>query len=150
MTYLIPSLRLWLVTLLVCVVGYSLFVLAFAQSVAPFRANGSIITIDGRAVGSELVAQNFTSARYFWPRPSAADYDAMGAAGSNLSPTSETLAKRAAETVPPIPFRPTWLPRRAVDWTRISRAPAPYIRCSGWRVRAGSPPPRCSNSSMTA
>lgn len=99
MTYLIPSLRLWLVTLLVCVVGYSLFVLAFAQSVAPFRANGSIITIDGRAVGSELVAQNFTSDRYFWPRPSAADYDAMGAAGSNLSPTSETLAKRAAETV---------------------------------------------------
>ena len=78
MAYLIPSLRLWLVTLLVCVVGYTLFVLAFAQSVAPFRANGSIIIVDGRAVGSELVAQNFTSDRYFWPRP---------------------LAKRAAETV---------------------------------------------------
>ena len=99
MAYLIPSLRLWLVTLLVCVVGYTLLVLAFAQSVAPFRANGSIIIVDGRAVGSELVAQNFTSDRYFWPRPSAADYDAMGAAGSNLSPTSETLAKRAADTV---------------------------------------------------
>lgn len=99
MAYLIPSLRLWLVTLLVCVLGYSLLVLAFAQSVAPFRANGSIITVDGRAVGSELVAQNFTSDRYFWPRPSAADYDAMGAVGSNLSPTSETLAKRAADTI---------------------------------------------------
>lgn len=99
MAYLIPSLRLWLVTLLVCVLGYSLFVLAFAQSVVPFRADGSIIIVDGRAVGSELVAQNFTSDRYFWPRPSAADYDAMGAAGSNLSPTSETLTKRAADTV---------------------------------------------------
>ena len=99
MAYLIPSLRLWLVTLLVCVVGYTLLVLAFAQSVAPFRANGSLITVNGRTIGSELIAQNFTSARYFWPRPSAAKFDGMHAAGSNLSPTSEKLTERAAETV---------------------------------------------------
>lgn len=99
MNYLLPSLRLWLVTILVCVVGYCLLVLAFAQTVAPFRANASIIEVDGRAVGSELVAQEFTSPRYFWPRPSAAGYDGMSAAGSNLSPTSEDLAARAAEMV---------------------------------------------------
>lgn len=99
MTYLMPSIRLWLATLLVCVLGYSLFVLAFAQTFAPFRANGSILAIHGRPVGSELIAQNFTVDRYFWPRPSAANYDAMGAVGSNLSPTSETLAKRAAQTI---------------------------------------------------
>lgn len=99
MQYLIPSLRLWLVTMLVCVAGYTGLVLAFAQGLAPYQAGGSIIAVEGRAVGSALVAQDFTSPRYFWPRPSAASYNAMGAAGSNLAPTSEKLAARAAETV---------------------------------------------------
>ena len=99
MNYVLPSLRLWLVTILVCVVGYALLMLAFAQTVAPYQANGSIIEVNGQAVGSELIAQDFTSPRYFWPRPSAANYDGMGAAGSNLSPTSADLAARAAETV---------------------------------------------------
>jgi K+-transporting ATPase ATPase C chain len=99
MNYLLPSLRLWIVTFLVCVIGYAALMLGFAQTFAPFQANGSIIEVDGRAVGSELIAQDFTSPGYFWPRPSAADYDGMGAAGSNLSPTSPDLAARAAETV---------------------------------------------------
>lgn len=99
MNYLLPSIRLWLVTMLICVFGYAALLFGFAQTVTPFRANGSIIEIGGRAVGSELVAQKFTAARYFWPRPSAVDYDGMGAGGSNLSPTSEDLVARAAETV---------------------------------------------------
>lgn len=99
MNYLLSSLRLWLVTMAVCVVGYALLVFGFAQTFAPYQANGSIIEVDGRAVGSELVAQGFTSPGYFWPRPSAAGYDGMAAGGSNLSPTSEALAARAAETV---------------------------------------------------
>jgi len=99
MNYFLPSIRLWLITLLVCVVGYAALLFSFAQTVTPFRANGSIIKIGGRPMGSELVAQKFTAARYFWPRPSAVDYDGMGAGGSNLSPTSEDLAARAAETV---------------------------------------------------
>lgn len=99
MQYLLPSLRLWLVTFLICVIGYTALVLGFAQTVTPQRANGSIIEANGRAVGSALIAQDFTSPGYFWPRPSAADYNGMGAAGSNLSPTSPDLAARAAETV---------------------------------------------------
>jgi K+-transporting ATPase ATPase C chain len=107
MQYLIPSLRLWLVTMLVCVIGYTGLVFAFAQGLAPYQAGGSIIAAGGRAVGSALVAQDFTSPRYFWPRPSAASYNAMGAAGSNLSPTSEKLAARAAETVARYDATPT-------------------------------------------
>lgn len=99
MQYVIPSIRLWLVTFVVCVVLYTALILGFAQVATPFNANGSIIEVGGKAVGSELVAQKFTSPRYFWPRPSAPDYNAMGAAGSNKSPTSPDLTKRAEETI---------------------------------------------------
>lgn len=99
MSYLLPSLRLWIVTLVVCVLGYAALVLGFAQAAVPFEANGSIIVQNGAPIGSRLIAQNFTQDRYFWPRPSAADYNGMGAAGSNLAPTSDKLAQRAAETV---------------------------------------------------
>ncbi|MFO6448247.1 potassium-transporting ATPase subunit KdpC [Erythrobacter sp. NE805] len=99
MQYILPSIRLWLVTFLVCVVLYTALILGFAQAATPFAANGSIVAVGGKAVGSELVAQKFTSPRYFWPRPSAVDYNAMGAAGSNKSPTSPDLTKRAEETI---------------------------------------------------
>jgi K+-transporting ATPase, C subunit len=81
-----------------CVVAYAAIVFGFAQTFSPWRANGSIVEIDGRVIGSDLIAQDFTSPRYFWPRPSAANYDGMGASGSNLSPTSKYLAARAAKT----------------------------------------------------
>jgi len=99
MQYILPSIRLWLVTFFVCAVLYTALILGFAQGVTPYSANGSIIAVEGKAVGSELVAQKFTSPRYFWPRPSAPDYNAMGAAGSNKSPTSPDLTARAQETI---------------------------------------------------
>lgn len=99
MRYILPSIRLWLVTFLVCVVLYTALILGFAQRLAPFSANGSIIMSGTTPVGSALVAQKFTSPRYFWPRPSAPDYNAMGAAGSNKSPTSPDLTARARETI---------------------------------------------------
>jgi K+-transporting ATPase ATPase C chain len=50
-------------------------------------------------VGSRLIAQKFTQPRYFWPRPSAVDYNGSGAGGSNKSPTNPDVTKRAKETV---------------------------------------------------
>ena len=99
MQYILPSIRLWLVTFFVCVVLYTALILGFAQGITPHSANGSIIEVGGKAVGSELVAQKFTNPGYFWPRPSAPDYNAMGAAGSNKSPTSPNLTTRAQETI---------------------------------------------------
>ncbi len=53
---------------------------------------------DGKVIGSRLVAQAFTRPEYLWPRPSAVDYNASGAGGSNLSPTNPKVRDRA-ETI---------------------------------------------------
>lgn len=102
MKLLITSVRLAVATMLICVVGYTAVILGVAQLV-PDTAQGSLITsVDGKVIGSRLIAQNFTQPRYFWPRPSSAGkegYDAMSAAGSNKSPTSGDVAKRGAEMV---------------------------------------------------
>jgi K+-transporting ATPase ATPase C chain len=97
---LVSSLRLVIATMLVCVVGYSAVIWAVGRMLMPDSAQGSLITsADGTVVGSRLIAQKFTQPRYFWPRPSAVDYNGAGAGGSNKSPTSTDLTARASEIV---------------------------------------------------
>ena len=73
--------------------AYPLVMTGFARAVFPNRSNGSLIERDGKVVGSKLVAQKFTSPRYFHPRPSAVDYNAAGTSFANLGPTNPDLAK---------------------------------------------------------
>lgn len=70
---------------------YPLAVTVVAQFLMPHEANGSLVTVDGKIRGSELIAQPFTQDRYFWPRPSAVNYDSTHSGGSNLGPTSKKL-----------------------------------------------------------
>jgi potassium-transporting ATPase KdpC subunit len=99
MESLMASIRLTVATLLVCVVGYTGVIWGLARLV-PDGAEGSLLRAAGGAViGSRLIAQKFTQPRYFWPRPSAVDYNASGAAGSNKAPTSPDLTERAAGLV---------------------------------------------------
>lgn len=70
---------------------YPFLVTGLGQLVSSWRANGSLVTSDGRVVGSELLGQTFSSPRYFHGRPSASDYDAMASGASNLGPTNPAL-----------------------------------------------------------
>jgi K+-transporting ATPase ATPase C chain len=84
-------------TLLLCLLTglvYPGIVTAVAQLVFPRQANGSIVEVDGRPVGSALIGQPFTRPEYFHPRPSAAGagYDATASAGTNKGPTDRKLA----------------------------------------------------------
>ena len=100
METLLSSLRITVATMVVCVGGYTSAVWAIGREAAPGLTDGSLVTTpDGRVIGSLQVAQAFTQARYVWPRPSAVDYNAAGAGGSNKSPTSTDLTDRAAKTV---------------------------------------------------
>jgi K+-transporting ATPase ATPase C chain len=82
-------------------VVYPAAITGIAQLVFPARANGSLVTVEGRVVGSELVGQPFSEERYFWPRPSAStpEYDGLASGGSNLGPTSPELLASLRERV---------------------------------------------------
>lgn len=90
------TLRLILTSIALCGFAYTAAIHRFACMINPEQASGSLVrNPEGRIVGSRLIAQAFTSDRYFHPRPSACDYNARAAAGSNLSPTNPKLTDRA-------------------------------------------------------
>jgi len=93
---IIQSILQKVIWIVVCGVLYPLAMTAIAQLAFPGQANGSLVARDGELVGSELLAQQFTGAKYFWPRPSAATYGTgptgiAGSSGSNFGPTSAQL-----------------------------------------------------------
>jgi K+-transporting ATPase ATPase C chain len=90
------SIRFTIVTVLLLGLGYPLLLTGIAKLAFPHQADGSLITHNGQVIGSELIAQSFTSDRYFHPRPSAAGngYDATSSGGSNLAQSNAKLAQR--------------------------------------------------------
>ena len=85
-----------LVTAVIFGLGYPLLMTGLAHILFPHQAAGSLIVRNGQVIGSELIAQSFTSDKYFHPRPSAAGngYDATSSGGTNLAQSNAKLAQR--------------------------------------------------------
>lgn len=96
----VTSIRIVLVTIAFCCLVYPLAIWGIGQFLMPYSANGSLVRNgQGEIVGSELLAQAFSRPEYFWPRPSAVDYNAAASGGSNLSPTNWELRERGEALV---------------------------------------------------
>jgi len=90
------SIRFTLVTTVLIGLGYPLAITGIAGALFPRQAAGSLILKDGKVIGSSLLAQSFTSDKYFHPRPSAAGngYDATASGGSNFAQSNQKLVTR--------------------------------------------------------
>jgi potassium-transporting ATPase KdpC subunit len=93
---LLPAVRMTLVLTVVTGMLYPALVTGIAKVIFAKQANGSMIEVDGKVVGSELIGQKFSKPEYFQGRPSGAGdgYDAANSGSANLGPTNKALADR--------------------------------------------------------
>ena len=92
-----PAFRLMLVLTVLTGLIYPGVVTGFCQVLFRWQANGSMLSVGGKEIGSVLIGQNFSKPEYFHPRPSAAGndgYDATASTGSNYGPTNQKLFDR--------------------------------------------------------
>lgn len=94
------SVLLIVLSLLICSVLYPFLIFGVGQVFSSHTANGWILRDPaGKIIGSEIIAQKFTQPEYFWPRPSAVDYNGAGAGGSNWAASNPALRKRVIESL---------------------------------------------------
>ena len=125
LAHLRPAVMLLIVLSVVTGVVYPLVVTVIAQVVFPWQANGSLVTKDGKVVGSALIGQPFDDPKYFWSRPSATSpfpNDAGASSGSNLSPTNPALIKAVQDRVDAL---------RAADPGNTAPVPVDLVTASG-------------------
>ena len=97
---IVQSARMLLVLTVITGVVYPLGFTGLARVVFPYRSGGSLMTVQGRVVGSELIGQQFTAPGYFWGRLSATGpvpYNAGASTGSNYGPLNPALAQAATD-----------------------------------------------------
>ncbi len=123
--HLRPALSMLLCMSLLTGVMYPLLVTGLGQVLFPSLANGSIIEENGKAVGSSLIGQQFSSPKYFWSRLSATGpfpYNAAASTGSNYGPLNPALFKATKDRVDLL---------HAVDSTNMAPIPVDLVTASG-------------------
>jgi potassium-transporting ATPase KdpC subunit len=99
---ILPGLRIKIFLTIALGVVYPLVMTGISQLVFPHQANGSLIQVGDKVIGSEIIGQNFTKPEYFHPRPSSAGtngYDPTASGGSNYGPTNKKLIDRVKADV---------------------------------------------------
>ena len=117
-----PALMLGLVSLLLLGLAYALAATSASRLLFPAQADGSLLIRDGQVRGSQLIAQPFTGDGYFQARPSAANYDPMAAAGSNLARTNPALQERVQASIAAVAVR---------EGVAIAQVPSDLVTQSG-------------------
>jgi len=124
-TMLRPALVLLALLTVLTGVVYPLAITGLAQVAFHEKANGSLIAVDGKVVGSKLIGQPFDDPRYFWSRPSATSpfpYNANNSSGSNLGPTNPALVDAVKARVASL---------RAADPGNDAPVPVDLVTASG-------------------
>ena len=116
------SFGLTIMALGLCGFVYGAAATGLGQILFPEQANGSLIVENNQVIGSRLVAQPFAQVQYFHPRPSAANYDPMAMAGSNMARTNPELQKVIAARLNQI---------SAQEQIEKSKIPADLVTASG-------------------
>ena len=136
---LITAVLMTLVTTLLFGLLFPLLITGLAQVLFPKQANGELVTRNGKAVGSRLIGQSFSSPGYFHSRPSSAGtgYDASNSGGSNLGPTNQSLIARVQGAVSYTHLdvykrQEQPLPAFA-DSKAATTAPAPAHKAGSWK-----------------
>ena len=104
---------------------YPLVVTGIAQVAFPHAANGSLISVNGKAMGSSLIGQPFSDPKYFWGRPSATSpqpYNAMASSGSNQGPLNPALSDAVKDRIKAL---------RDADPSNTASVPVDLIAASG-------------------
>lgn len=93
MKSILPAFKIFVFMTLLCGLIYPLAMTGVAKIFFSQSSGGDLILRDGKVIGSGGLAQKFEKPEYFWPRPSAVDYNPLSSGGSNLGPTSADLKK---------------------------------------------------------
>lgn len=99
MSYLLQSIRYIFFMTLVCGLIYPITMTGLSQVIFHNESNGQLINLNDHYVGSLLIGQKFEKNEYFWPRPSAIDYNPIPSGGSNLSLASDKLRNIVTERI---------------------------------------------------
>jgi K+-transporting ATPase ATPase C chain len=99
---IVPALRMLVVLTVVTGLAYPLVITGIAQVTFSHAANGSLIVVNGKTLGSELIGQPFDDPKYFWGRPSATSpqpYNGAASSGSNQGPRNPALADAVKDRI---------------------------------------------------
>lgn len=120
-----PALSVFVLLTVITGVAYPLLVTGVAQVAFPHTANGSIVTVDGKAVGSSLIGQSFGAPKYFWSRPSATSpmaNNGTASGGSNFNANNPALLEAVKGRIAAL---------RAADPGNTAPVPVDLVTASG-------------------